>query len=45
MIEAGKKYDVHASEGHAFRIRDASGALLLDVPPVSLDTSTYLTAP
>ena len=45
VIEPGKKYDVHASEGHAFRIRDASGALLMDVPPASLDTSTYLNAP
>jgi hypothetical protein len=45
MIDPGKKYDVHASEGHAFRIRDASGAILMDVPPISLDTSTYLSVP
>jgi hypothetical protein len=45
LIEPGKKYDVHVSEGHAFRIRDAFGALLLDVPPSSLDTATYLTVP
>jgi hypothetical protein len=45
FIEPGKKYDVSVSEGHAFRIRDTFGALLLDVPPTSLDTSTYLTVP
>lgn len=45
FIEPGKKYDVHVSEGHAFRIRGADGALLLDVPPSSLDTTTYLTVP
>jgi hypothetical protein len=45
ILEPGKKLEERLSEGHAFRIRDASGALLMDVPPSSLDTSTYLTAP
>lgn len=45
MIYPGKKYDTPTTEGHAWRIRDASGALLLEVPPAGLDTSTYLTIP
>ena len=45
VIEPGKKYEGHTSEGHAFRIRDVSGALLLDLTPTSLDTTTYLTVP
>jgi len=45
MIEPGATADVGCSEGHAFRVRDSSGALLLDVVPTFLDTSTYLTVP
>jgi hypothetical protein len=45
MIAPGTVADVGASEGHAFRVRDASGALLLDVVPTLLDTSTYITVP
>ena len=44
-IEAGGKVDLHTSEGNAYRIRDAAGALLLDIPPTSLDTTTYLSVP
>ena len=45
QLDAGGKVDWHTSEGHAFRIRDVAGALRVDVPPTSLDTATYLTAP
>ncbi len=45
IVDPGKKLEERLSEGHAFRIRDASGALLMDVPPTSLDTTTYLTVP
>lgn len=45
MIEPGHTADVRASEGHAFRVRDMSGALLQDIVPTFLDTSTYITVP
>ena len=45
MIAPGTTADVGCSEGHAFRVRDSSGVLLLDVVPTFLDTSTYLTVP
>ena len=45
QLDAGAKVDWHTSEGHAFRVRDAAGALLVDVPPTSLDTATYLSVP
>jgi hypothetical protein len=45
MIAPGATADVGCSEGHAFRVRDSSGVLLLDVVPTFLDTSTYLTVP
>ena len=45
MIAPGTTADVGRSEGHAFRVRDSSGVLLLDVVPTFLDTSTYLTVP
>ena len=45
QLDAGGKADWHTSEGHAFRVRDIAGALLVDVPPTSLDTATYLTVP
>jgi len=44
-VEPGAAFDMPTSEGSAFRIRDASGALLADVLPTSLDTTTYLTVP
>ena len=45
IIAPGTTADVGCSEGHAFRIRDSAGALLLDVVPTFLDTSTYITVP
>jgi hypothetical protein len=45
MIAPGATADVGCSEGHAFRVRDASGVLLQDVVPTFLDTSTYITVP
>jgi hypothetical protein len=45
MIGPGATVDVGTSEGHAFRVRDEAGALLLDIVPTFLDTSTYLTVP
>lgn len=45
MIAPGTVAEVGCSEGHAFRVRDASGALLTDIVPTFLDTSTYLTVP
>jgi hypothetical protein len=45
LIEPGNKYDGHTSEGHSFRVRDANGALLLDIAPVDLDTTRYVTVP
>lgn len=45
MIGPGTTVDVGTSEGHAFRVRDEAGALLLDIVSTFLDTSTYLTVP
>jgi hypothetical protein len=45
LIAPGTTFDTHTSEGHAFRVRDASGALLLDIVPTILDTTTYLSVP
>jgi hypothetical protein len=45
FIPPGTTVDVHTSEGHAFRLRDATGALLADLPPAMLDTTTYITVP
>lgn len=45
MIVPGATADVGCSEGHAFRVRDSAGALLQDVVPTFLDTSTYITVP
>ncbi|MDB4943254.1 MAG: beta domain [Labilithrix sp.] len=45
MVAAGTAADVQCSEGHGFRIRDSSGALLQDVIPTMPDTTTYLTIP
>ncbi|MGH7282431.1 MAG: hypothetical protein ACRELY_12965, partial [Polyangiaceae bacterium] len=45
QLDPGAKYDAHTSEGHAFRVRDEAGALLVDIPPTSLDTATYLSVP
>lgn len=45
LIAPGAVADVGTSEGHAFRVRDVSGALLLDIVPTFLDTNTYITVP
>ena len=45
VLKAGGKRDWQTSEGHAYRVRDVTGALLLDILPTSLDTTTYLTVP
>jgi hypothetical protein len=45
MIAPGTTAEVGTSEGHAFRVRDSAGALLLDVVPTFLDTTTYLSVP
>lgn len=44
-VDPGETFDMPTSEGNAFRIRDASGALLADILPTSLDTTTYVTVP
>jgi hypothetical protein len=44
-IQPGKSFDGPTSEGHAFRIRDVSGRLLVDIPPASADMMTYVSVP
>lgn len=41
----GDSFERDTSEGHAYRVRDWAGALLLEIPPTTLDTTTYLTVP
>lgn len=45
FVEPGKSHETRGSEGHPFRIRNVSGALLLDILPTSEDTTTYLSVP
>ncbi|HEX7665662.1 MAG TPA: hypothetical protein VF407_14145 [Polyangiaceae bacterium] len=45
FVRPGEKLDMRTSEGHAYRVRNAEGQLVLDIPPTSLDTTTYLTLP
>ena len=45
IIPPGQSFDTNTSEGHAFRVRDSSGGLLVDIAPTMLDTTTYLTFP
>ncbi len=45
ILRAGEKVDSGISEGHAVLFRDVTGALLIVIPPTSLDSSTYLTVP
>lgn len=44
-IDPGATVDKRTGDGYAYRIRDASGGILMDLPPTGLDTNAYVSVP